>query len=151
MMDDLTSAYTSAAKPRRCCTIDDIPFILSLAHDRYRPFDPGRTLVWLLECLRNPSMLLLRDDDAFLIASIATPSWHPKESGCHVIFLCAREGKHWQAVKMLRHSIEWAREKNCVDWWLSSETEYKIDAMAKRMGAKAEVLRYRLDLRDADG
>lgn len=134
-------------KPRiRLVTADDLPWLLSLASERYRHFDPGRTLVWLINVLRNPNMRITRMEDAFCICSILTPAWHPKESECHVLFLCAAKGAHWQALNLLRESTHWARERECVRWWFCSETDNKIDALAKRVGAEPAVMRFKLDL-----
>jgi hypothetical protein len=132
--------------PVRLAQINDIPWILSLASERYRHFDPGRTLSWLVEVVRSPIALVIRTDHAFLIASIVTPVWHPKEPECHVLFLCAAPGRHWEAVRLLRFSTRWGREQGCLRWWFSSETDYAIDALAKRVGARPAVQRYRLDL-----
>lgn len=126
--------------------INDLPWLLSLANERYRRFDPGRTLMWLVDTIKNEYMLASRTTDAFCITSMLTPAWHPKEPEAHVLFLCAAEGAHWQAMSLLRESVAWARGKGCVRYWLSSETEHSIEALAKRVGAEPAVTRYKLDL-----
>lgn len=128
--------------------IDDLPWQLSLASERYRHFDPGRTLLWLAQGLQQPTVLNIRTTDAFCISSILTTAWHPKERECHVLFLCAAVGAHWQAMSLLRESVRWAREEGCLNWWFSSETENLIDSLAKRIGAKPTVMRWKLDLGD---
>lgn len=123
-----------------------MPFVLSLSYERYRAFDPGRTLLWLLQIIKAPNALAIRGEHAFLIAHTTTPAWHPNETECHILFLCAAPGYHWQAVKLLRQSIAWARERQCVRWWFSSETPSDIGPLALRVGARASVVRYQLDL-----
>ena len=132
----------------RTVALGDLPWLLSLAHERYRDFDPGRTLAWLAQTLQNEWMRAERSDDAFCISSILTPAWHPKEPECHVLFLCTAEGKHWQGISLLRSSIAWAKGKGCVRWWFSSETEHSIEQLALRVGAQPSVMRYKLDLGD---
>lgn len=136
------------AHPITVVTVNDLPWLLSLASERYRHFDPGRTLLWLMGALQNKDGLVIRTSDAFSIASILTPAWHPKESECHVLFLCAAVGAHWQAISLLRETIRFARERKCVRWWFSSETEHAIDQLARRVGAEPAVMRYKLDLSD---
>lgn len=128
--------------------IGDLPWLLSLADKRYRHFDPGTTLAWLAGIIQNPQALVSRTDDAFVIAIYTTPAWHPAEPECHVHFLCAAEGCHWQAMKLLRETVAWARGHGCVRWWFSSETQYEIGPLAKRLGARPRVMRYCLDLTD---
>lgn len=130
----------------RPIVLDDIPWVLSLAYERYRPFDPGRTLTWLVQILRSPDALAIRSDDAFLIANIVTGIWQPNERDCHVIFCCAAERHHWQAVRLVRQSVTWARGTGCRKWWFCSETDCPIDQIALRVGAKPEVMRYSIDL-----
>ena len=141
MLDSLQQASL------RTCTIDDIPWILSLAHRRYRPFDPGRALTWLANAVTNPTMLAIREEHAFCISSIGGYFWFPKEPEAYVVLLCAEANKHWEAIKLLRHSVEWARGKGCVRWWLTSDTEYDFRPLAKRLGCKT-LDRYLLDLTD---
>lgn len=126
--------------------IDDVPWVLSLAYKRYRPFDPGTTLTWLAGVLRNPDALPIRTRHAFLIANIVTSPWQPTERDCHVVFCCAAERYHWEAVRLVRQSITWARGAGCRKWWFSSETEFAIDQIARRVGAKPDVMRYSIEL-----
>jgi hypothetical protein len=130
----------------RACIFTDLAFILSLASERYRHFDAGKTLLWLTAMMQAPTARCARTDHGFCISNIVTSAWHPKEREAHVIFLCCAEGKHWDGVRLLKDSIAWGRGEKCVRWWFCSETEHAIDALAKRVGAVPAVMRYRLDL-----
>jgi hypothetical protein len=120
--------------------------VLSLSSERYRHFDPGRTLLWLMATVQSPTALCLRTDRAFLIQNIITPAWHPREPEAHVLFLCAEPKAHWDAMRLVKESVRWAKEKGCLRWWICSETENSIEALARRMGAEPAVMRYKLDL-----
>lgn len=133
----------------RVIALDDIPWVLSLAYKRYRPFDPGTTLTWLVNIVRRPDALAIRTEHAFLIANIVTGIWQPDERECHVIFCCAAERHHWEAVRLIKQSVTWARGCGCQKWWFSSETPHDIAPLALRVGAKPSVMRYCLDLWDA--
>ena len=138
------------AEELRRIGFDDVPWTLSLAHKRYRSFDPGLTLTWLIAIIRSPTALAIRSDHAFVIVTITTSAWWPDEPECHTMFVCAAAGHHWETVKLLRQSISWARGRGCVRWWFSSETDCNIEALALRVGAAPRVMRYCVDLA-ADG
>ena len=96
---------------------------------------------------RQPLIFLpIRLDDAFLIGVINIIPWAPADLEFTVMLVCADEGCMWQAVKLLRFSIEWARKRKLVDWRLSSETEFEFGAIAKRLGAIEISPRYSLRL-----
>lgn len=129
----------------RACTAADLPWVMSLAYRRYGSYDPGKILVFLLNVMQNQQALFLRADGAFIIASATEPIWG-NELECHVVFLCAAEGAHWQAVQLLQESVEWARAKGCRKWQFGSETENDIGALAKRVGAQPGWPRYWMEL-----
>ena len=137
---------TADANPIRPVAIGDLPWLLSLASERYPPFDPGTTLSWLAGIINNPQGYAIRTNDAFAIATCMAPAWHPKSPECHLLFLCAAPGEHWQAIRLARDTVRWARTQRCVKWWFSSETDYEIAAIARRLGAKRKVIRYVMDL-----
>ena len=143
MPDALTQTFVS-----RPCTADDLPWILSLAHRRYTNTpDPGTSLAWLAKVILSPQWALaIRSEGAFLAALLEAPPWWPNERECHVAVLVADKGCHWQAVRLLRDSIAWARGKGCCRWWLSSETYYDFEMLARRVGAKPRVMKYEIAL-----
>jgi len=117
-----------------------------MGHERYGDFDPGRMLVWLANVIRNPDMLTIRTEHAGLIAEYTTRVWYPKQPECHVVFLCAASGYHWQAASLLRRSVAWARSRGCVRWHFNSDTTHRIDVLAKWVGAREHSPRFVLDL-----
>ena len=52
----------------------------------------------------------------------------------------------WEAMKLLRASIAWARKRKCVRWRMSSDTDYDLAAMARRLGVNEESPRFTLNL-----
>lgn len=118
---------------------------MSLAFKRYGPYDPGKVLVYLLNAIANEQAICIRTTNAFLIASRFVPTWWLHWE-CHVVFLCAESGAHWEAVRLLRRSVEWAKEHECRKWQFSSETKHGIGALAKRVGAVEISPPYKIDL-----
>ena len=148
----MPDTLTQTAVCRRC-TVDDLPWILSLAHRRYtKTPDPGTTLAWLARVLNSPNeALAIRSSGAFTVALLSAPPWWPNELECNIAVLVADKACHRQAVSLLRETSAWARGKGCVRWWLSSETDYDFEALAKRVGAKPGVMKYRIAFDGRDG
>lgn len=136
---------TQQASDVRHLTVADLPWMMSLAYSRYGPYDPGRALTYLLNVLQDQFALCIRSAESFLIASRVVPLWGtPPE--CHIVFLCAAPGAHWQAITLLRQSVAWARDNGCCKWWFGSETRFDVRSLAKRVGAQEAWPRYKLDL-----
>lgn len=135
----------------RPITADDIPWIVSLCQRRYGLlgyYDFGAGLVALTQAMRLTTAQAIRSDHGFLVADVEFASWKPKRRECHVLAICIEEGHHWEAAKLLRVNIVWAREQGCVRWLLSSETEHGVASLADRVGARVEP-RYVIDLEEA--
>ena len=121
----------------RPIAVEDIPWVMSLAHERYQGFDPGGALQALATAMRLPTALAWRDDHAFLVGNITQTLWYPKRRQFEVLAICAEEGHHWQAVALLRASAKWARAEGCARWTVNSDTDHPVGALAERFGAKA--------------
>jgi hypothetical protein len=118
---------------------EDIPWCVALGRSRYdmRLYDEGGGLVALTQAMRLPTALAWRNDHSFLVANTQVRAWAPRHRTLHILALCTEEGHHWAAVELLRGSVEWARAQGCDRWWLASETEHGVEALARRIGARA--------------
>jgi hypothetical protein len=134
----------------RDLVMTDVPWVLTLAHERYPDFDPGAALLFLTKLVSadKDQALGARDDHGFLIAHVIWPMWNPKQRECYVVMVCAEIGHHWEAVRLLRHSLAWAHEVRCSRWWFWSETDHRIDQLAKRVGARNGSMRYLIELKE---
>lgn len=88
----------------------------------------------------------VRTDDAFLIAMISSVPWLPAEWECNIPMVCADDGAAWQAMALLRESVEWAKRRRCATWRVVSETDFDLGPMAVRLGATEISPRYVLRL-----
>jgi hypothetical protein len=88
----------------------------------------------------------VRTPNAFCISMLSCLPWLPSEFETHVVFLCTDDGAMWEGVRLLRASIEWARKRKCVRWRVSSDTQYDLEMMARRVGAEEISPRYRIEL-----
>jgi hypothetical protein len=68
--------------------------------------------------------------------------WLPADAECNVIFVCADDGAMWEALRLLRDSLAWARNRKCALWRLSSDTEFEFPGVAKRLGCTEISPRY---------
>lgn len=120
------------------CTEADIPWLIDLGKRRYGAgFDYVTTEGWFRnQVLKQPVLFYpARMPNAFAISMLSLKPWLPSHIECHVVFVCAEEGALWEAMKLMRASIDWARARRCNIWWLTSDTDYDLYPMAKRLGA----------------
>ena len=104
-------------------TEDDVPWAMSIAKRRYADkWDFIATEMWFRNVvLKGPMVFLpIRSTDAFLVGMISVVPWTPTNWEANVVMLCADEDKMWQAVALARASIEWARQRKCSEWRISS-------------------------------
>ena len=141
-------AVDRAVEPR-LLTEADIPWMLDLGRRRYsNRFDLMATEAWFRNIvLRAPLVFLpVRLESAFLIAALNIIPWVPGELEANVVLVVADDGAMWQALDLLRFSIDWAKKRRATEWRLTSETEVELGPFAKRLGAKELSPRYCLRL-----
>jgi hypothetical protein len=129
----------------RLLTEHDIPWLSFLCKKRYsNRYDSATTENWFRNIvLKSPlTFYATRTEDAFHISMLSLMPWLPAEPECIVLFVCAEDNKGWQAVKLLRDSIAWARKRRCTIWRLSSDTDAELVAVAKRLGVTEISPRY---------
>ena len=130
-------------------TEDDLPWLHFLFGKKYeKRFDAITTEGWYRNVvLKNPMMFYpIRLRNSFLIGMLSTLPWLPSEFDCNIISVCADDGCMWEALKLLRASIEWARKRKCRHWLLTSDTAFDLAPMAKRLGACELSPRFSLEL-----
>jgi hypothetical protein len=121
----------------RPITVSDLAWVVGLGMQRYgNHYDAGGGLEALTQAMRLKSAIAWRTDHGFLIGNIVTTLWAPKFPTLHCLAICTEEGHHWEAIELLRESIEWARKRGCRRWLLNSDTDHRIDALAFRVGAQ---------------
>lgn len=129
-------------------TENDLPWLIYLGKKRYgAEYDYSTVENWYRNIvLKSPLMFhAARTQNAFAISMLSTLPWTPSEFECNVIFICADDGAMWQAMKLLRDSIAWAKKRKCKCWRLSSNTEHELHAMALRLGAREISPRFTLE------
>ena len=135
-------------EPRLLCE-DDLPWLIYLCKKRYsHKYDQFGTEGWFRNIvLKQPGLFLpIRTQNAFSVALISFIPWTPAEIECNMAFVCADDGAMWEAMKLMRASIEWARLRRCKKWRMSSDTEYDFAPVARRLGATEVSPRFSMDL-----
>jgi hypothetical protein len=130
-------------------TENDIQWLIFLGKKRYGDrWDQATTEGWFRNIvLKSPMMFRpVRTANAFAISMLSTLPWLPSEFEANVVFVCADEGCMWEAFKLMRDSIEWAKKRRCVRWRMQSDTEVDLYQMALRLGAKQISPRFTLEL-----
>jgi hypothetical protein len=141
---DTSSRRASYQKPRLILE-SDVPWMVDLGNRRYgNQYDRFGTEMWFRNIvLRGPMMFFPeRTDNAFCITMISTTPWRPEAAEANVTLVCAEEGCMWEAIMLLRASIEWAKRRKCSLWRLSSETDFDLAPMAAKLGATEANVRY---------
>jgi hypothetical protein len=145
MLDTIDPSLKRTPSRYRVANVEDIPWMLSVGYRVYGPYDPGPVLTYLVALLRNNDAQILRTDKAISVATLFKPPWSSVPE-CNVVALCAIDGAVWDAVRLLKATIIWARARGCAKWWFGSETNTDISAIAKRVGGVRILPRYRIDL-----
>lgn len=127
----------------------DLPWLHFLFRKKYDSrFDPMTTEGWFRNIvLKNPAMFYpVRLANSFMIAMLSTLPWLPSDFDCNIICVCADDGALWEAAKLLRASVTWARKRGCKHWLMASDTVYDLAPMAKRLGANVLTPRFSITL-----
>jgi hypothetical protein len=129
----------------RLLTEDDLDWLYDLCRRRYsHRYDPISTEGWFRNIvLKNPMMFLpQRMPNAFCISLLSVVPWLPSDFECNVAFICADENCGWEALKLLRCSIAWAKARKCKNWKIASDTDADLTMLARRLGADQMWPRY---------
>lgn len=127
----------------------DVPWLCDLFRKKYpTTFDACSTEGWFRNTVLKQSILFIpiRTDNAFCISMLSTAPWVPAEFECNIIAICADDGALWEALKLLRHSIDWARKRKCAVWRMTSDTDTDLAMFARRLGAVEVSPRFSLRL-----
>lgn len=129
----------------RLLTENDIPWLYDICRRRYSSkYDPIATELWFRNTVLKQPMFFCpqRTDRAFCISQLSAQYWLPTEYNCNIAFIAAEEGAGWEALKLLRCSIEWANKRKCTTWAVASDTPVDLKALALRVGAEEIYPRY---------
>ena len=129
----------------------DIPWLNYICRKKYsHRYDPHGTELWFRNhVLKQPlTYLPQRTPNAFCISMLTTYAWLPTEIECSVAFICSDDRGGWEAMKLLRASVEWAKRRRCVVWRCASETDSDLTIFARRVGATELAPRFSLRLSD---
>jgi len=131
----------------RRATVVDLNDMLDIARESYgRKFDPQKAQNFGLTALLSPQVGAFRDDDAFCMVGLST-FWWESETRANVMFLAVRKRQAWQAVKVMRAALQWAKSKGAGSFEFGEETGMRMEAIARRIGATQNRPSYRIDLR----
>ena len=119
----------------------DTPWVVELCKRKYsQHYDAVSTEAWFRSLvLPNPMKWLpIRTDHAFLIAMFSMDPWSPTQIICDIQFICADEGAMWEAVRLLRYSIDYAQKRGSTVWRLGVGWDNPTDLrpIARLVGAK---------------
>jgi hypothetical protein len=121
--------------------------MVELATRRLGEFDQITAEGWFTtQVLPTHGLYLpIRTPDAFLIALLNAMPWNLAKMEAIVLLLVTDEDAIWQGMQLLRASLHWAKMRKAAHWryWWD---EGDAGVLARRIGAKLDNPRYRIDL-----
>ena len=135
--------------PIRVADESDLPFLMTLAREKYPHRGGGDTSVrWLRWVMNDRNHLVLVGAHSGGIASV---SWnYGIERRGRVDVLAARPtpGAALEAMRMVRLMVDWARQEGAESFRLAADTNVDFAPFAARLGAVPKaVVHYEFDLR----
>lgn len=127
----------------------DIAFLISVAEERYPPFNRDAAIAWLMQALKQPETLVLRSDHGAAIATIAQPFWGGG-SRCHLLFLCVRRSPGLsrasvhEGVGLMKAIDHWRQTRGAQSFHFSEDTGQDFRVLAKALGAEQDRPSFRL-------
>ena len=130
----------------RQATLDDIPFIMELAKEKYPTRDVEKAAPWAAWCIKNPDRLVLVGPSSMGCAQVDWRYGH--ECKARLDVLAARPGPIWEALRMLRLMLNWARQKGAIgNFILDANTGIDFGPFAERLGGKkVTIVQYEIPL-----
>ena len=125
----------------RQATLDDIPFIMALASEKYPGRDVEKDRPWASWCIQNPDRLVLIGPNSMGCAQVDWIYGH--ECKARLDVLAARPGPFWEALRMVRIMVNWARQKGAIGTFkLNAETDVNFAPFASRLGGRKVTTTY---------
>lgn len=121
----------------RHITVGDARSLIDIARECYDyAFDEAHVTAWLERALAAaPSVLSIRDDDAFGFCQVSGVPWNPNEIHGAVLYLGMRKAAVWQGCKILKTMRDYAIAKGALDFHFGEATNMRMDVFARRIGA----------------
>jgi len=128
---------------------NDIQWLHSLCRKKYKvDYDKKTTENWYVNTVLKAPLMFhpARLANSFCISMLSCVPWLPNDFECHIVLCCADDGAMWEAVKLLRDSIRWAKYRKCKVWKLTSDTANDFANIARRLGVTEVSPRFTLEL-----
>lgn len=131
----------------RRCTLLDLPDLLVIAKSCYPPFDQAKALAWAESSMMKPQTFgFFRTDDCWGCATVGALMFYDAKPRGVMLFCAGRNGKAWEAVAVMRALLEWAKAKGATSFTFGEDTGMRMEAIAKRLGAKKDRPSFKVDL-----
>lgn len=128
----------------RKCTVDDVDWLMDLGGMMYGELlqNHDKTRKWVEASLSNPNALVIRSDNAAMMAFFSTMPFHDTPSASATLFA----GKAREVISLFKKASIWAKDKGADKLHFRSMTKHDITKLAKIIGAKIESHAYSLEL-----
>jgi hypothetical protein len=125
----------------RRATDADKPFMLALAKECYPDRGIERGVPWVEWCMANSERLVLVGPNSFGIARVEWIYGFERRSGMDM--LCARKGTGFEAFRMVRVMLRWAKESGAKgEFKLEADTGVDFGPFARRLGGRSNAAQW---------
>ena len=138
----------AARKFIRRASLDDMPFIIGMAKEKYPARQIEQGIPWMEWCIGSPERLVLVGPNSVGVAQVDWRYGFERRGRLDMLASRPQAGAPWEAFRMVRMMLAWAKEQGAQGTFrLDADTGIDFGPFAKRLGGEPVTLtRYEIPL-----
>ena len=132
----------------RAATLDDMPFIIELAREKYPQRTIEKGIPWMAWAIQNSERLVLVGPNSGGVAQVSWNYGFERRARIDMLGARAVPGAALEALRMVRMMLVWAKEQGAEGTFrLDADTGVDFGPFARRLGGKpVTTTRYEIPL-----
>ena len=138
----------AARKFIRRASLDDMPFIIGMAKEKYPARQIEQGIPWMEWCIGSPERLVLVGPNSVGVAQVDWRYGFERRGRLDMLASRPQASAPWEAFRMVRMMLAWAKEQGAQGTFrLYADTGIDFGPFAKRLGGEPVTLtRYEIPL-----
>ena len=138
----------AARKFIRRTSLDDMPFIIGMAKEKYPARQIEQGIPWMEWCIGSPERLVLVGPNSVGVAQVDWRYGFERRGRLDMLASRPQASAPWEAFRMVRMMLAWAKEQGAQGTFrLDADTGIDFGPFAKRLGGEPVTLtRYEIPL-----
>ena len=138
----------AARKFIRRASLDDMPFIIGMAKEKYPARQIEQGIPWMEWCIGSPERLVLVGPNSVGVAQVDWRYGFERRGRLDMLASRPQASAPWEAFRMVRMMLAWAKEQGAQGTFrLDADTGIDFGPFAKRLGGEPVTLtRYEIPL-----